>query len=132
MADGSKQRTFEGYIKSNAASPTVSTDGFLINCAIYGYENRDVAVADIPGAFLNTDNPDYVLMCLIGKLAEMMVRVDPKLYRKYVLTSAKGEPILYVKLNKALYGWLKSALLFYKKLVGELEYMGFKLNPYNP
>ena len=82
VGDGSKQRTFEGYIKSDAASPTVSIDGLLITCAIDGYENRDVIVADIPEAFLNTDNPDYVLMCLRGKLAEMMVRVDPKLYRK--------------------------------------------------
>ena len=47
-----------------------------------------------------------------------MVRVYPKLYRKYVLNSAKGEPILYVKLNKAIYGLLKFALLFYKKMVG--------------
>ena len=61
-----------------------------------------------------------------------MVRVDLKLYRKYVLTSAKGEPIICVKLNKALYGLLKSALLFYKKMVGELEDMGFEINPYDP
>ncbi len=40
--------------------------------------------------------------------------------------------MLYVKLNKALYGMLKSSLLFYKKLVVELESMGFKLNPYDP
>ena len=40
--------------------------------------------------------------------------------------------MLYVKLNKALYGLLRSALLFYKKLVRELEDMGFELNPYDP
>ena len=62
----------------------------------------------------------------------MMVKVDPKLYRKYILTSAKGEPIIYVKLNKALYGLPKSALLFYKNMVGEFEDMGFELNPYDP
>ncbi len=55
----------------------------------------------------------------------MMVHLDPKLYRKYVITSSRGEPILYVKLNKALYGLLKYALLFYKNLVTELEEMGF-------
>ena len=132
VADGSKKRTFEGYIKSDAASPTLSTDWLLITCAIDGYEICDVVVADMPGAFLNTDNPDYVLMCLRVKLAEMVVRVDPKLHRNYVMTSAKGEPILYVKLNKALYGLLKSDLLFYKKLVGELEGMGFKINIYDP
>ena len=37
-----------------------------------------------------------------------------------------------MKLNKALYGLLKSLLLFYRKLVGELQDMGFVLNPYDP
>ncbi len=40
--------------------------------------------------------------------------------------------MLYVKLNEALYGLLKSYLLFYKKLVAELESMEFELNPYDP
>ena len=40
--------------------------------------------------------------------------------------------MLYVKLNKALYGLLQSVLLFYKKLVSKLEDMGFVLNHYNP
>ena len=91
-----------------------------------------MSVVDIPGAFLNAENDEYILMCLRGKLAEMMVRVDPKLYRKYITTSAKGVPTLYVKLNKVLYGLLRSALLFYNKLRGELEGMGFEVNPYDP
>ena len=71
-------------------------------------------------------------MLLKGKLAELLVQVDPSSYRKYVITNSKGEPMLYVKLAKALYGLLKSALLFYKKLRGELEDMGFEVNPYDP
>ena len=39
---------------------------------------------------------------------------------------------LYVKLNKALYGLLRAALLFYKKLRRELKAMGFVVNPYDP
>ena len=54
-------------------------------------------------------------MLLRGRLADIMVKVDPSLYRKYVTTSKKGVPMLYVKLTKALYGLLSSALLFYKK-----------------
>ncbi len=34
--------------------------------------------------------------------------------------------------KKAMYGLLRSALLFYKKLVADLESVGFKLNPYDP
>ena len=40
--------------------------------------------------------------------------------------------MLYVKPNMALYGLLKSPLLFYKTLRGELESMGFEVNPYDP
>ncbi len=40
--------------------------------------------------------------------------------------------MLCMKLSKDLYGLLKSALIFYKKLVTELEEMGFEINPYNP
>ena len=35
-------------------------------------------------------------------------------------------------LKKALYGTLKAALLFYKKLVEVLTACGFELNPYDP
>jgi hypothetical protein len=44
----------------------------------------------------------------------------------------KGAAILYLKMQKAIYGLLRSALLFYKKLVTDLESIGFKLNPYDP
>jgi hypothetical protein len=40
--------------------------------------------------------------------------------------------VLYVKLQKALYGCLRSALLFYLKFVGDIESQGFELNPYDP
>lgn len=40
--------------------------------------------------------------------------------------------MLYVTLQKALNGCMKSALLFYWKLVGDLKSIGFELNPYNP
>ena len=66
---------------------------------------------DKPGAYLHAVNDKFIIMCLRGKMAEMMCRVNPQLYQKYVTVTAKGEPILYVKLNKALYGLLRNALL---------------------
>ena len=44
----------------------------------------------------------------------------------------KGTPILYISLKSALYGPLRSSLLFYRKLCGELEAYGFKINRYDP
>ena len=40
--------------------------------------------------------------------------------------------MLYVKMSKALYGMLNSALWFYKKLKVNLEAYGVVVNPYNP
>ena len=71
-------------------------------------------------------------MLLRGRLAEMMVQVDPTMYRKYVTYSPNGHAMLYVRLSKALYGVLRAALLFYKRLRSDLENMGFEVNPYNP
>ena len=129
-ANGSVQRAH--IAKEEAAAPTVTSEAIFIQSTIYANERRDVATCDIPGAFLQADNPDFVLMRLDGILAELMVKIAPTLYRKYVTTNAKGKPILYVQLEKAVYGMMKSALLFYRKLVADLLSLGFTINPYDP
>jgi hypothetical protein len=60
-----------------------------------------------------------------------MVKTNPKMYRQYVVLE-KGRSVLYLQLQKAMYGMMKSALLFYRKLVSELKKMGFDINPYDP
>ncbi len=84
--------------------PTVMTESVLITAAIEAMEGRDVAVIDLLGAFLNADMDEVVHMVLRGRLAELMVKFAPQIYRKYVTLGVKGEPILYVTLQKALYG----------------------------
>merc|ERR1712051_152243 len=71
-------------------------------------------------------------MVLRGNLVELMALAAPETYRKYVAVNADGCKVLYVKLCKALYGCLKSALLFYKKLWGDLRGNGFVMNLYGP
>lgn len=87
---------------------------------------------DLPGAFLHANNDSFVIMKLTGKLVELMVKTAPNTYQKFVTKDSTGHPVLYVQLQKALYGMLKSALLFYRKLVSDLITMGFTLNPYDP
>ena len=93
-------------------------------------EGRAQAIIDVANAFLQAKNDKTILMLLRGKLAEMMVRINSALYWQYITYSAKGIPMLYVRLNKALYGMLQAALLFYTRLRGWLEDSGFKVNPY--
>ena len=74
---------------------------------------------------------DEVHVVFRGTLAEMMLISDPALYWPFV-SYETGNPVLYFRLQKSLYGCLKIALLFYKKIVGDLEAYGFKINPYDP
>ena len=128
-ADGRKQRDL--YAKEDTSSPTVSIEAVLLTSVIDAQENRDVAVTDITGAYLTTDIDEEVHMILEGKLAEMLVLTALEVYRTYITTSANGKPTLYVKLKKVLYGCLRSALLFLKKLSGGMVKDGFVLNPYD-
>jgi hypothetical protein len=59
-------------------------------------------------------------------MAELLVKIDPKLYRKYLLLVSKGKPVIYVQLKKALYGTQQVALLFWKKLTKKLKEWGFE------
>ena len=95
---------------------------------------RHIACFYIPGAFLHAKYEDGdIFMLLKGKLAELMTLVEPKLYCQHIrYNNEKGEAMLYVKMSKALYGMLKSALWFYKKLKVDLEAYGFVINPYDP
>eukprot|EP00804_Cyclotella_cryptica_P006122 CCRYP_010732-RA/>CCRYP_010732-RA protein AED:0.20 eAED:0.22 QI:0/0/0/1/1/1/2/0/901 len=129
-ANGSKQR---GYIdKELATSPTVLTDSLMITATIDAVDLRDIVTLDIPGVFLHADLDEDVIMVLRGELAELMAKVKPKLYRPYIVTTLRGESILYVKMQKAMYGLLRSALLFYLKLRRDLEAFGFVVNDYDP
>ena len=118
--------------KDEAASPTVLLESVLLTCVIDAKENREVAVVDIPNAFVQTDmdREQRIIMKMRGKLAELLVKVAPEIYRNYVVLE-RGQTVLYVELQKALYGMLKSALLFYRKLRKDLESIGFVVNPYD-
>ena len=76
-----------------------------------------MSTIDVGNAFLQAENNKKMLMLLCDKVAELMVRVNPTLYRSYIIYSKKGVPLLYVRLSKALYGILRAALLFYKRLI---------------
>jgi len=91
-ADRRSQREYTA--KSDTSSPTVSVEAMMMSCVIDTKENSYVAVADIPGAFLHTDMEDETHMLLEGKIAELIVMLDPKLCHKYVWENGKGKPML--------------------------------------
>ena len=92
--------------------PTVNTDILFLTGVIDAHEQRAVAMLDIENDFLHAENDKYVLMLLFDKLEKLLVKVDPKLYRKYVITSKQGVTIIYFKLTKDIYVMFSSAILF--------------------
>ena len=77
----------------------------MLTATINALEERDVAVVDMPGAYLSADMDNEVHTVFRGTLAEMMVADDPELYRPFV-SYKTGKAVLYVRLLKALYGCL--------------------------
>ena len=133
VAGGNKQR---GTIdKDNAASPTAALESVLLISTIDVAEERDSSLIDIPNSFIQTsikNDEDKVFLRLRGKLADLLIKTAPEIYRKHITINRKGETVLYVRALNAIYGIMKAALLFYQKFVGDLMTIGIELNPYNP
>ena len=90
----------------------VAPESVFITAAIDAHERRDIAVTDIPGAFLHTESDEKVLVILRGEMALALCEVAGAVYKPYLSSDKKGIPILYVELNKAMYGTLRAALQF--------------------
>ena len=73
---------------------TVATETLFLTCVINAMDHREVATVKMPGEFMQTDmEGETVHMKLEGKMAELLTKLDPQLYRKYV-TNKKGITVL--------------------------------------
>ena len=129
-ANGKKQRR---YVKQEEiiSSPTVSLEIILTTLIIDAYEGRYVSISDVPGAYLHAEMPEckMVLMKLTGQFVDIMCDVNPE-YKKYIRYE-RGVKVLYLRVLRAIYGCLESALLWYNLYSTTLVDMGFELNPYD-
>ena len=80
---------------------------------------------------MQTDIDELIHVRMDGELAELMAKIDPGLYEKYMVREPGKKPAIYMVLNKALYGTLQAALLFWKDLSGALQEWGYTINPYD-
>ena len=132
VAGGNKQRDF--ISKEDSSSPTVATEAVLLTCIIDAEEGRDVAVIDIPNAFIQTriqDKKDMALIKIRGILVEILVEIAPDVYGPFVSVNRKGEKELIVRCLNAIYGTMVASLLYYLKFVNSLKRNDFVLNPYD-
>ena len=126
-ADGRKQKVYK--TKEETSSPTIHIESLFLSCIIDAIEKRNVVTLDIPGAFMQADIDELIHVKLVGELADLLIKVDQS-YSEFV-TYENGKKVIYTELDKALYGTMQAALLFWKKLSGFLEKNGFVHNPYD-
>jgi hypothetical protein len=133
VAGGNKQR---GYIKKeDASSPTVATESVLLTCIVEAEERRDVAVIDVPNAFIQTrveDEKDMAFIKIRGVLVAILMEIAPQVYKDYVTKDKNGIEQLLVQCQNALYGTMVASLLYYKKFAKSLTDIDFTINPYDP
>ena len=67
-----------------ATSPTVLTEEVMLTATTDALEVRDVALVDIPGAYLSADMDNELHIVFRGTLVDMMVAADTALYRTFV------------------------------------------------
>jgi hypothetical protein len=115
------------YSTDDVSSPTVSTEAIFLTAAIDALERRKVATGDVEGAFLHADMTAEVYVWICAELAQLLVAYKPEIYKKYLTPDGR----LLVRLNKALYGCVESAKLFYDHVSSTLMEAGFDRNAYD-
>eukprot|EP00957_Ditylum_brightwellii_P183932 14010273-Ditylum_brightwellii.AAC.1 len=93
-------------------------------------EKRFTTVTDIDGAYLHAFMDDFVLMVFKDDMADFLCKRVHNTGSSY--TCKSGKKLLYVRLKRALYGCLKSAMLWWRMLSEFLIADSFVLNPYDP
>ena len=127
-ADGRKQRIYK--TKEENSSPTISIESLFLTCIVDALEKRHVITCDIPGASMQAEMDEVVHVKLDGELAELLVKVDPSYAQ--VMVKEGNKHVIYAELDKALYGTLQAAFLFWKKIKSFfVEKHGFASNPYD-
>ena len=127
-ADGRKQRVYK--TKEETHSPTVSNEAMFISAIFDAKERRDVAIVDIPGAFMQADIDEEIHIRLDGEQVDLIVRMDPS-YAQFITYQGKKK-VIYTKLDKALSGTMQGALLFWRRRTNFLvDEIGFEINPYD-
>ena len=122
--------------REDSASPTAALESIMLTAIVDAKEGRDVMMADVPNAFIQTKMPEIkdgkerVTMKITGVLVDLLVEMAPEVYGPYVVFE-NGKKTLYVEVLRALYGMLIASLLWYRQFKKDLESIGFKFNPYD-
>jgi hypothetical protein len=105
----------------NLSSPTVRTQSVFLALNEAAMEKRAVSTIDIKGAYLNAKLKSVnVYIRLTKDLAKIYSTLNPK-YKKYL----RKDGSMILKVNKALYGLIEAAMLWYEHIKATLLRLGY-------
>ncbi len=122
--DGRPQKVYG--VNMDPSSPTAGTQSIFMSALIDAHERRYVKIVDIEGAYLKVPINEDVYVQIDDTLSAIFVNVVPE-WTEYL----RGDQKLVVKLDKALYGTVQAARLFYEHVANTLTRLGFKANQYD-
>ena len=114
----------------NTSAPTVDTSAVLTMAAINAAEERHKMSLDIGGAFLHCDWPESMekVNVMLDKLCTViLIKIRPD-YERFI----NPDGTLTMELDKALYGLVQSAKMWYDRLTSVLIAEGYDKNPVDP
>jgi hypothetical protein len=113
------------------SSPTAATSSVFAVAAIAAAEGRQIMTIDVPGAYLHADLPpvdgERITMRLDPLLSQILTELDIDFQ-----TFVQSDGTILVELQKALYGCVESARLWYEALSSYLTTINFIANPEDP
>jgi hypothetical protein len=126
VANGAQQ---DKTLYTDVSSPTAKMQSIMMCLTVAARERRKVATVDIGGAYLNAKmKGEDVLMELDSLLTSILAKIAPEIVPYIDKRTGK----LIVKLDRALYGCVQSAKLWYLTIKGYLEELGFVANTVDP
>jgi hypothetical protein len=98
VGGGNKQQDY--LTKEDSSSFTVATESVLLTLIVNADEQQDVAIVDIPNAFIQTwveDKKDWVIIQIHGVVVDWLTKIAPEVYTQYVSADRKGVKTLLVE-----------------------------------
>eukprot|EP00392_Amoebophrya_sp_AT5.2_P019502 g20358.t1 len=126
VANGAQQ---DKTLYPDNSSPTAAMQSILMMLTVAAKEKRKIAAIDIGGAYLNAEmTGEEVVMELEPFLTKLLSQVAPEVVPFVDESTGK----LYFRLDKALYGCVQSAKLWFDTLTSYLRDLGFTHNEFDP
>ena len=128
-ANGSTQWDYMSH--EDVSSPTIKHQSNSSNS--YHRSWRGSRHHDARDAFVQTyleqqdKDGNRTIMKIQGVLVDILIEMDP-IYKDFTIIEGT-QKVLYIHITRAIYGLLVLAILFYKKLVGNLTKYRIILNP---